>query len=201
MGNSHKWHIAFPIAFTDQNFYPPNIRFFKHLCSWLLREEAGCVQNSMDSSHGLVWKSVHINDTLGPLLLNHGSREQGSLQSQKPECNAFCNLVQLVQFSCNSVQFSSVTQSGPNLCNPMECSTPVFPVHHQLPELVQTHVHQVGDDIQPSHPLSSPSPPTFNLSQHQSLFQSVSSLHQVGKGLEFQLQHQSFQRILRIDFL
>ena len=100
----------------------------------------------MDSSHGLVWKSVHISDTLGPLLLNHGSREQGSLQSQKPECNAFCNLVQLVQFSCNSVQFSSVTQSGPNLCNPMECSTPVFPVHHQLPELVQTHVHQVGDN-------------------------------------------------------
>ena len=68
-----------------------------------------------------------------------------------------------------------------------------LPVHHQLPELTQTHVHQVGDAIQSSHPLSSPSPPAFNLSQHQGLFQGVSSLHQVAKVLEFQLQHQSFQ--------
>ena len=68
------------------------------------------------------------------------------------------------------VQFSSVTQSCLNLCNPMDCSTPSFPVHHQLPELTQTNVHRVGDAIQPSHPLSSPSPPTFNLAQHQGLF-------------------------------
>ena len=67
-------------------------------------------------------------------------------------------------------QFSSVTQSCPTLCNPMDCSTLGFPVHHQLPELTQTHVHQVGDAIQPSHPLSSPSPPAFSLSQHQGLF-------------------------------
>ena len=77
----------------------------------------------------------------------------------------------------------------------MDCSTPGFPVHHQLPELTQTHVHRVGDAIQPSHPLSAPSPPTFNLSQHQGLFQWVSSSHQVAKVLEFQLQHQSFQWI------
>ena len=70
---------------------------------------------------------------------------------------------------------------------------PGFPVHHQLPELAQTHVHQVADVIQPSHPLSSPSPPTFHLSQHQGLFQRVSSSHQVAKVLELQLQHQSFQ--------
>ena len=69
---------------------------------------------------------------------------------------------------------------------------PGFPVYHQLPELTQTHV-QVGDAIQPSHPLSSPSPPAFNLSQHQGLSQGVSSLHQVAKVLEFQLQQQSFQ--------
>ena len=75
----------------------------------------------------------------------------------------------------------------------MDCSTPGFPVHHQLLEPAQTHVHRVGDAIQPSHPLSSPSPPTFNLSQHPGLFQSVSSLHQVAKVLEFQLQHQSFR--------
>ena len=68
------------------------------------------------------------------------------------------------------IQFSSVTQSCLTLCNPMECSTPGFPVHHQLPELTQTHVHQVSDAIQPSHPLSSPYPPAFNLSQHQGLF-------------------------------
>ena len=83
----------------------------------------------------------------------------------------------------------------------MDCSTPGFPVHHQTPELTQTHVHWVGDAIQPPHPLSSPSPPAFNLSQHQGLFEWVSSLHQVAKGLEFQLQHQSFQWISRTDFL
>ena len=93
----------------------------------------------------------------------------------------------------NSVQFSSVTQSCPTVCDPMNCSTPGLPVHHQLPEFTQTHVHRVGDAIQPSHPLSSPSPPAHNPSQHQGLFQGVSSSHQVAKALEFQLQHQSFQ--------
>ena len=83
---------------------------------------------------------------------------------------------------------------------PMDCSTPGFPVHHHLPELPQTHVHWVSDAIQPSHPLSSPSP-AFNLSQHQCLFQWVSSSHQVAKVLELQLQHQSFQWIFRADFL
>ena len=81
----------------------------------------------------------------------------------------------------------------------MDCSMSSFPVRHQLPELAQTHVHQVGNAIQPTHPLSSPSPPALNLSQHQGLFQWVSSLHQVAKALE--LQHQSFQWIFRTDFL
>ena len=85
------------------------------------------------------------------------------------------------------------------LCNPMDCSTPGFPVHHQLPKLAHTHVHQVGDAIQPSHPLLSPSPPAFNLSQHQGLFQGVSSSHQVANVLE--LQHEFFQWIFRTDFL
>jgi len=75
----------------------------------------------------------------------------------------------------------------------MDHSTPAFSVHHELSELAQTHVHRVSDAIQPFHPLLSPSPPAFNLSQHQDLFQGVSSSHQVAKGLEFQLQHQSFQ--------
>ena len=94
----------------------------------------------------------------------------------------------------------SDAQSCLTLCNPTDCSTPGLPVHHQLPEFTQTHVHWVGDVIQPSHPLSSPSP-ACNLSQHQGLFPSVGSLHQVAKGLEFQLQHQSFQWIFRVDFL
>ena len=75
----------------------------------------------------------------------------------------------------------------------MNHSTPGLPVHHHLPESTQTHVHWVDDAIQPSHPLSSPSPPALNLSQHQGLFKWVSSSHQVAKVLEFQLQHQSFQ--------
>ena len=88
----------------------------------------------------------------------------------------------------------------------MDCSTPGFPVHHQLPEPTQTHIHWISDAIQPSHPLLSPSPPALNLSQHQGLFQGVSSLHHVAKVLELQLQHQSLQWYsglisFRIDWL
>ena len=101
----------------------------------------------------------------------------------------------------NNDQFSSVAQSCPTLCDPMNQSTPGLPVHHQLPEFTQTHVHWVSDAIQPSHPLSSPSPPALNLSQHQGLFKWVSSSHQVAKVLEFQFQHQSFQWTPRTDLL
>ena len=100
-----------------------------------------------------------------------------------------------------SVHFSSVGQSCLTLCDSMDCSTLGLPVHHQLPELIQTPVHWVGDAIQPSHPLLSPSPPAFNLSQHQDLFRRVSSSHQVVKGLEFQFQHWSFQWTPRTDLL
>ena len=100
------------------------------------------------------------------------------------------------------IQFSSATQSCLTLCDPVYCITLGFPVHHQLLELTQTHVHQVGDAIESSHPLSSPSSPTFNLSQHQGLSKWVSSSHQVGpKYWEFQLQHHSFQWTPRIDIL
>ena len=93
---------------------------------------------------------------------------------------------------------SSVTQFCPALRNRVDCGMPAFPVLHQLPELGQIHVHSVGDAIQPSHPLLSISPHAFNLSQHQGLFQWVSSSHQVAKVLEFQ--HQSFQWMFKIDF-
>ena len=101
----------------------------------------------------------------------------------------------------SSVQFSSVGQSCPTLYDHIDCSMPAFPVHHQLLRFTQTHVHWVGDAKQPSHPLSSPSPPAFSLSQHQGLFQWVSSSHQVAEVLEFQLQHQSFQWTSRNDLL
>ena len=101
----------------------------------------------------------------------------------------------------SSVQFNSVAQLCSTLWDPMDCSTPGLPVHRHLLAFTQTHVHCVGDAIQPSHPLSSPSPPSVNLSQHQGFFQWGSSLHQVAKVLEFQLQHQSFQWIFRTDFL
>ena len=98
--------------------------------------------------------------------------------------------------------FCSVDKSCPTLCDPTDCSTAGFPVLHHLSELVQTHIHQVADAIQPSHPLSSPwpiFPHAFNLSQHQGLFQWVSSSHQVAKVLE--LHHQSFQWLFMVDFL
>ena len=100
-----------------------------------------------------------------------------------------------------SISISSVAQSCLTLCDPVNCSLPSLPVHHQLLEPIQTHIHWVGDAIRPSHPLSSPSSPTLNLSHHQGLFQWVSSSHQVAKVLEFQLQHQSFQWTFRTYFL
>ena len=106
-----------------------------------------------------------------------------------------------VQKSLYSVQFSSVAQSCLTLWDPMNHIMPGLPIHHQILESTQTHVHRVDDIIQPSHPLSSPSPPAFNLSQHQGLSQWVSSSHQVAKVLEFQLQHQSFQWTPRTDVL
>ena len=99
----------------------------------------------------------------------------------------------LVGYSLSSVQFSSVAQSCLTLCDCMDSSTPGIPVHYQLSEFTQIHVHWVSDAIQPSYPLSSPSPPAYNLSQHQGLFKWVSCPHQVAKILEFQLQYQSLQ--------
>ena len=129
-----------------------------------------------------------------PWLLRHFQKLPGCLsphflffnQPRDP------GLPQILDRLCSELQFSSVlfspvTQSCMTLCNPMNRSTPGLPVHHQLPEFTQTHVHWVGDAIQPSHPLSSPSLPALNPSQYQTLFQWVSSSHEVAKVLEFQL--------------
>ena len=107
-----------------------------------------------------------------------------------------------LKFFCRQKrQAEDMEQLCPAPSDPVDYSMPGLPVHHQLPELAQTHVHWVSDAIQSSHTLLSPSPPAFSLCQHQGLFQWVSSSHQVAKVLELQLQHQPFQWIFRTDFL
>ena len=169
-------------------------------------------KNTGESPHSLL-QGVIPTQGLNPGLLHW---QVDSLPSEPPGKHYFrgnltkfrrkygsipnLNTILRVEFeSCNglfieflSSLFSLVPQSCPTVCDPIDCSTPGFPVHHQLPEFTQTHVHRVSDALQPSHPLLSPSP-AFNLSQHQSLFQGVSSSNQVAKLLEFQLQHQPFQ--------
>ena len=138
-------------------------------------------------------------------LLSMGSHRVGHNWSDLAAADFNTTIRLSMEFEAQSLihQFSSVTQSCPTLHDPMDHSTPGLPVHHQHPEFTQTHVHWVSDAIQPSHPLSSPSPPVFNLSQHWGLFKWVSSLYQVAKVLEFHigLQHQSFQWTLRTDLL
>ena len=113
--------------------------------------------------------------------------------------------LQCVSFSIQQSDFSycccSVAKTCSPLCYTVDCSMPGFPVLPYLPEFTQAHVDWVGDAIQTPHPMSPPSPPALGLSQHQDLFQWVSSLHRVARVLEFQLLHQSFQWIFRVDFL
>ena len=118
------------------------------------------------------------------------------LTSGKENSQEYKNIDILLQ-SVSSVAQSCLIP----LCDPMDCSMSGFPVHHQLSELTQAHVHHVSNAIQASHPLSSPSSPAFNLSQHQVLFQWVGSSNQVAKIFQLQFQHQSFQWIFRTDLL
>ena len=135
---------------------------------------------------------------------------------KKSQCGEFPTgpVVRTLLFHCQGGRFNtwllkvnwlacccSVAQSCQTLCDPTDYRMPGSPVCHPLPELAQTHVHRVGDAIQPSHPLSSPTSPAFNLFQHQGLFQWDGSLHQVAKVLELSLQHQSFQWIFRVDLI
>ena len=130
-----------------------------------------------------------------------GDLPDPGIEPRSPHCRQ--TLYRLTQQGSpyHILKFNSAAQSCLTLCNPMYCSTPGLLVHHQLPELTQTHVHGIGDAIQPSHALTSPSPPAFNLSQYQGLFQWVSLSHQVARVSELQLQHQSFQWMFRTDFL
>ena len=139
---------------------------------------------------------LHYRDCRVSSLILHmrTQGEIGSLQPRRGPSSDYAGILILdsrtVRNKCllfKPPQFSSAAQSCPTLCDPMNCHTPGLPVHHQLPEFTQTHVHRVGDATQPSHPLLSPSPPAPNPSQHQGLFQWVSSSHEVAKVLEFQL--------------
>ena len=138
---------------------------------------------------------IYHGSTCGSTIHDPCPCDTTSLEISKLICSHFND-----ESTDNVLQFSSVANLCLTLYDPMDCSTPGFPVHYQLLELVQTHAHWVSDAIQPSHSLSSPSL-AFNLSQHQGLCQWVSSSHQVAKLLEFQLHHQSFQWIFRVDFL
>ena len=143
----------------------------------------------------------HLKQTLGPLKVSHRClpRLKMWMWRRKKEASKPHKFSCRKQNSIKLAKFSSVAQSCPTLCNHMNRSTPGLPAHHQLPEFTQTHVHRVRDAIQPSHPLSSPSLPIPNPSQHQSPFQWVNSSHEVAKVLEFQLQHHSLQRNPRAD--
>ena len=138
--------------------------------------------------HHSYW--AHVLQVLKPMHLESMLHNKRSHLNEKPT-RSNTDRASHKWMRYNTHQLSSVTQSCPTLCDPKDWNTPGLPVHHQLPEFTQTHVHWVSDATQPSHPLSSPSLPAVNLSQHQVLFKWVSSSHQVAKVLEFQLQHQS----------
>ena len=180
---------------------------FLILCLHILLSNQSQERVSLSGTHVTRWEPVWMAlDNLpiagtGPLIT--------SAKSLCHYCSMFIDLrIRMYLFGdrdstfiCNKVLDTSVTQLFPTLCDPMNCSTPGLPVHHQLPEFTQTHAHRVDDAIQPSHPLLPPSPPAPNPSQHQGLFQWVSSSHEVAKVLEFQLQHQSFQWTTSTDLL
>ena len=142
---------------------------------------------SIGGLHQRCWTSP------GPMMHLRPKCGTCSLETSDSNCIPYCPPPFYQEDYC----CCSVSQSCPVLWDPMNWSTPGFPIHHQLPELAQTHVHQVGDAIQSPHSLLSPSPPGFSFSKHQGLFQWVSSSHQMAKVLELQLQHQFFQWICR----
>ena len=183
---------------------------FKEYCCCSMPRSCLTLCNRMDCSlpgtsvHGIyrarILELVAISSSRGssqPKDQTHVAYITGRLFTTDPPGKPLRNIT----ITLNLLPFSSLTQSCPSLCAPMDCSMPGLPVHHEHPEPTQTHVYRVGDAIQPSHPLSSPFPPAFNLLQHQGLFEWVSSSHEVFKIVEFQLQHHSFQWIFRTAFL
>ena len=182
---------------------------------WQIYVKTHAPLTQLKMSAGFFWLLKHRDLNVSPFLSTPNSsafsepKKSGDIQVAECKWGLYGNFflglliqikVKLGEFG-NFKSINSVTQSCPTLCDPMNRSTPGLPVHHQLPESTQTHVHWVGDATQPCHPLSSPSPPAHSLSQHQGLLQWLSSLHQVAKVLEFQLQHQSLQWTPMTDLL
>ena len=172
-----------------------NVSNFIYLCYWQRDQKLStsypALQTLYKANNSLwfsslqsteIWKVCQWNQNLlfAPSIAQPCNWCSGA--GLKPLLKGICSL-----HATSIGGFSSVAQSCLTLCDPMNRSTPGLPVHHQLPEFTQTHVYWVGDAIQPSHSLSSPSPPALNPSQHQSLFQWVNSSHEVAKVLEFQL--------------
>ena len=160
--------------------------FFMGLEQWFLSKGRKRAKSRFQTGYQCMKWLSHISVSLS----SYNCKQEGWTRSA-------VGLISIIYTSC----CCSVTKLCPTLCDPMDCSIPGSSVLHYPLELAQTHVHWISGAIQPSYPLSSPSPSAFNLSQHQGLFQWVGSLHQVAKVLELQLRHQSFQWIFRTDFL
>ena len=201
-------------------------RFWPYICipglPWWLRQQKICLQCKRPGFNPWIRKIPWRREWQPtPVLLPGESHGHSSLAGDSPWCCKELDMTEQLTVACflmftaalltivkiwkqpdGHQQISSVQSlSRVQLWDPMDHSMPGLPVHHELLESTQTHVHWVRDAIQPSLPLSSPSPPAFNLSQHQGIFQWVSSSRQVAKLLEFQLQHQFFQWTLRTDLL
>ena len=185
MNESFNTILKFPFSFILKYFLRNHVNYFKfHFC-YILKQRIVMI-NTRHHSKGLIYIYLFIYSTiqtteLGVLLalFYKGGKKDREVREVSiyivwfqigKECvkAIYCHPAYLTSMQS---QLSSVAQSCPTLCDPMTCSTPGLPVHYQLPEFTQTHVHRVSDAIQPSHPLSSPSPPAPNHSQHQSLFQ------------------------------
>ena len=182
------FYVKYPIlqeivGSLRQSIFEENLLDLFHLMLSWVDEVVEFILDRRKEGSFWIWKKVGDHE-IGTWIWRWGENSREFMR----ECKSDNQM--------SSVQFSPPVVS--NSCDPMDCSMPGFSVHHQLQEFIQTHVHWVSDAIQPC---LSPSPPTFNLSQHQGLFKWVSFLYQLGKVLEFQLQHQSFQWIFRTDFL
>ena len=181
-----------------------NYNFFKNSLSAFLFSSSSGITITWIFMHLILSKLTQRSLRLSSILFNLFPLfcSSGVISTILPSSSFIHSSASLISvIDSLSVQFSSAAQSCPSLCDLMDCSTLGFPVHRQLLDFIQTRVHWVSDAIQPSHPLASPSPPAFNLSQHQGLFKWVSSSHQVAKVLVLQLQHQSFQWTPRADLL